>query len=197
MNKKYFETRFVYKKGRDSVWKAISEDLQQYISSSDVVLDIGTGYGNFINNIKAGEKHAADMNRDVKKYMDEDVKFHAIDATKVGTLLHNHFDVVFASNFLEHLGQDELDTFFSGVKKILKKKGRVIFVQPNYRYCADTYWDDYTHKTVFTHISLADYLETKGFHVKVMKKKYVPFSMKVRVPKSYWLTKLYLKMPIN
>jgi 16S rRNA G1207 methylase RsmC len=59
----YFSGRFSEHKQRDPIWKVIVSYLQKkFISPRARVLDLGTGYGNFINNVRAKEKHAIDLN---------------------------------------------------------------------------------------------------------------------------------------
>jgi hypothetical protein len=59
------------------------------------------------------------------------------------------------------------------------------------------YWDDYTHKKAFSHVSLVDFLVANGFKIVRVEKRFIPFSLKSRLPKSYLLTKLYLMLPFR
>jgi hypothetical protein len=71
-------------------------------------------------------------------------------------------------------------------------------VQPNFKYCAASYFDDYTHLQVFTHISLADLLETRGFKVVHVEGRFVPLSVKSsRLPISGALVRAYLALPVR
>lgn len=189
----YFETRYTFDSGRAKVWKAIAEYLQQYVKEeSDSVLDLGAGYCDFINNIKAREKFAIDMNQSASQFCKADVKFHCTPVSGLGALEENSIDVVFASNLLEHLDDLELDVAINGVKRVLKPEGMVILIQPNYRYAYKEYFDDYTHKKAFSHISLSDFLQVNGFEAIKIVPRFLPFSLKSRLPKSYILTKIYL-----
>jgi SAM-dependent methyltransferase len=196
MNKKYYATRFTHDPKRKVVWKAIASHLQQFVPKDGVVLDLGCGYGDFINNIKAGKKHALDIHGEVKKYLDEDVEFHVMDGTKVGEIPEN-FDVVFASNFFEHFDKNQLNLMVEGIKTILKEGGKIVLMQPNYHYAYKEYFHDYTHKTIFSHVSLADFLVGHGFTIETVLKKYLPLEMKSRLPKSSLLTRLYLFSPFK
>ena len=59
---KYYQARFVYDKGRTKVWNAINEYLQYFLPKNASIMDIGCGYGDFINGIKAEKKYAVDLN---------------------------------------------------------------------------------------------------------------------------------------
>lgn len=189
----YYETRYTFDAGRAKVWRAITEFLQKYVSADeDCVLDLGAGYCDFINNIRAPQKIAVDMNPGASKYCKEGVEFYCASVTDLAVLKPNSIDVLFASNLLEHLDDHELAAAVKEFNKVLKQGARVIFMQPNYRYAYKEYFDDYTHKKVFTHVSLSDYFLANGFEIVKIYPKFLPFSLKSRLPKSYILTKLYL-----
>jgi hypothetical protein len=83
------------------------------------------------------------------------------------------------------------------LQKSMKKGGTLILIGPNFRYAYKSYFDDYTHKTIFTHVSLADLMQEYGFKpVKIMPK-FLPLTLKSRLPKSYYLTKWYLQSPFK
>jgi hypothetical protein len=44
----------------------------------------------------------------------------------------------------------------------------------------------------FSHVSLRDFLAWRGYRIVALEKRFMPFSFKSALPKSYWLTKLYL-----
>ena len=55
-----FDAHILY---RDRIWKQLtSEFFSKYISSEDRLLDLGCGYGEFINNIRCARKFAMDLN---------------------------------------------------------------------------------------------------------------------------------------
>ena len=109
----------------------------------------------------------------------------------------NHFDVAFCSNVFEHLSDEELEQTLSEIRRILKPRGVLIALQPNFRYSVQNYFDDYTHKKIFTDVSLKDCLEAKGFEVIVNVPRFLPLSFKSKVPKSAFLTRLYLLLPFK
>ena len=123
MKNSYFETRFRYGPKKKAVWKVLCNYLQQFIPDKSRVIDAGAGYCYFINNISAGEKYALDVNKEVlKNYANEDVNL--IVASASDTKLETYFfDVVFASNLLEHLSKDEILSSLKEFNRILKKGG--------------------------------------------------------------------------
>lgn len=196
-NKNYHKSRFKFDPGRVKVWRAITEYLQTYVGENKTVLDLGSGYGDFINLIKAKKKYALDIGADVKDYITKEAIFINKPASELQEIATNSLDVVFSSNLMEHLDKSELDQTMKSVKRCIKKGGTLILVGPNFRYCYKEYFDDYTHKTIYTHVSLSDAMCEYGFiPVKVMPK-FLPLSLKSRLPKSYLLTKMYLHSPVK
>jgi SAM-dependent methyltransferase len=195
---KYYQTRFVEDKSREKVWRAINEYLQKYVKENATVLDLGCGYGDFVKGIKAESKFAIDLNDNLKMFFEkEKIKFISQSVLTEFAIPENSVDVVFASNLFEHFSDDELEKMMNNIDKILKPNGRIILLQPNIYYAYKEYWDDYTHKKAFSHVSLADFLMAHDFQIIKFYKKFIPFSLKSRLPKSYWLTRLYLNFPIK
>src|SRR5438094_5415798 len=88
---------------KDEIWKEIARYLQRYIDPSARVVDVACDRGDFIRNVRAGEKWATDL-RDVSAHLPPDVRFVQADGLALDDALPNdYFDVVFMSNYLEHL----------------------------------------------------------------------------------------------
>jgi len=195
MQAKYFQSRYSFDKRRFKVWRAICEYLQRFVNTQDAILDLGAGYCDFINNINAQRKIAVDLNSEAEKYCDKNVKFYSSPITNLGFIADHTIDLVFMSNLLEHLENDQLKKTFQEIARVTKARAKLIILQPNYRYCFQEYFDDYTHVKAYSHISLCDFLASVGYDIKRVEKRFLPFSFKSRLPTSYYLTKLYLSLP--
>jgi SAM-dependent methyltransferase len=195
---RYFEARVPHIKARDKIWTVIANYLQRYIPLNSRILDLGAGYCSFINNIKGSEKHALDLWEGINKYAAKDVTTHIRSCTNLQNLASEYFDVIFASNLLEHLTAKEIDLTLSEIKRVLKPGGILILLQPNFRYAYRVYFDDYTHKTIFTDKGLCDLLVAKGFKINRVVPKFLPFSMKgTKLPPSPFMAYLYIRSPIK
>ena len=194
---KYFQVHFKKSLKRDQVWRVIVAYLQRYIPATSNVLDLGAGYCNFINNVKAEKKYALDLFDDIEEYAAKDVSIYKQSITKMDNLESSYFDIVFASNIFEHLSSAELQNVMLQIKRILNPQGKLIVIQPNFRYSFKVYFDDYTHQQIFTAESFASMLEEYGFMVQIRKDRFLPFTMKAKLPKSQFLVKLYLHSPIK
>ena len=190
----YFDFRFKFDLGRKKVWDAIVDHLQpKFFNNIETVVELGCGYGDFINSVKAVNKIAVDIN-DCKDYLSSDVTFYKKNVIDLEFIKTNSVDLVFASNLVEHLVWEEIDKMIHEVRRILKKSSKLVLIQPNYRLCSSNYFDDYTHRTILSDVSLRDYLKSQGFRINYVNPRYLPFSMQGILPKTYFLTKLYLEL---
>jgi len=80
---------------------------------------------------------------------------------------------------------------------VLKAGGRLIVLQPNFKYCYREYFDDYTHRLIFTDVSLRDALVAWDFEILKVIPRLLPFSMQSRLPKVPALISLYLRLPVR
>jgi SAM-dependent methyltransferase len=108
------------------------------------------------------------------------------------------FDVVLASNLLEHFPSDSAECLVADVARVLRAGGRFILIQPNFRYAWRRYFDDYTHRSIFTHVSLPALLRANGFTIEEVRPRFLPYSMRATpgaVPA--WLVAAYLRSPFK
>jgi SAM-dependent methyltransferase len=113
---------------RNSVWRILCSDFfSRYIAAGSKVLDVGSGWGEFINNIKAAEKNAMDLNKDGGTRVAKDVKFIRQDCSTAWPFASGYLDVVFTSNFLEHLhDKASMERTVAEAYRCLKDDGLVI-----------------------------------------------------------------------
>jgi len=182
---------------RNMVWKTlIDECFMKYIKSSDVVMDVGAGYCDFINNVSCGKKIAIDPSPMIKMFTDKDVTTIVKPINKIPVKYHNSADVVFMSNFLEHLmtKNDVIKTFVTA-RKLLKKNGRIIILQPNIDLMREKYWDRIDHHIALNGQSIKEVLDLTGFKTQLFIKRFLPSTMQSKIPINKYLIKLYLLIP--
>lgn len=183
---------------KNAIWEVICHDyLQQFIRPTDTVVDVACGYGEFLNNIKAGKKIAIDINPDARSFLKPEIEFHQCMATNFGSVVKGNADVVFTSNFLEHLPDKKaLDGFLGQVMIALKPGGKYIILGPNLRYLPGLYWDFYDHHLGLTHLSLSEALQLNGFIIDICLDRFLPFTTQGALPTNPWLVKAYLHLPV-
>jgi SAM-dependent methyltransferase len=195
-----YQGRFSKKEVEDKsrIWKILCEHFfQEHVSTEDTVLDLGAGYCDFINNIQCREKIAVDLNDDTALLAHSDVRVQQASSTNLSFLDDESVDVVFTSNFLEHLRtKEEALQTFNEVHRILKKGGLFLILQPNIRHVGFEYWDFFDHHIALTEKSLIEGLIIKEFKVKRVISKFLPFTTKSKIPQHPFLVWLYLKIPL-
>jgi SAM-dependent methyltransferase len=160
------------------------------------LLEIGAGYCEFINHIEAAEKTALDVNPDIKRFAAPDVRTVVGDLAALRKMKAASFEAVFASNLFEHLERSKILETIRGVFRILKPSGQFIILQPNIRFSARDYWMFFDHITPIDDRALAEALEISGFAVRRIVERFLPYTTKSRFPRSLWLLRVYLRLPI-
>ena len=182
-----------------AIWRVLCENFFQKLIGGDdkIVADLACGYGEFINNIKAGKKYAIDVNADARRFLARDVEFCLASADRIEGIGSNTLEVVFTSNFLEHLkSKEECDAVLTEVLRVLKPDGKFIVMGPNIRYLAAEYWDFYDHNLPLSHLSLEEGLVQAGYEVTAVIPRFLPYTTWSALPTHPFLIKLYLSMPI-
>jgi SAM-dependent methyltransferase len=178
---------------KHAMWAVIGRHLQRYLPDDAVVLDLACDRGYFIEHIEAREKWASDL-RDMSAYMSGDVTFVQSDGLALDRVVPvDAFDVVFTSNYLEHLASgDDVIAQLEVVARLLRPGGTVIVLQPNIRLLGGAYWDFIDHKVALTESSLTEAAELAGLEPVRVIKRFLPYTTKGRLPMSPFLVRSYL-----
>jgi len=193
-----YEQRFSARENerKDRLWVEICRYLQRYVDPASTVLDIGCDQGAFIRNIAAREKWATDV-RDVSAALGPEIRFVQTDGLGLGGSLPTaHFDLVFMSNYLEHLpSKDAVIDQLAVAAALLRPGGRLLVLQPNIRFTGPSYWDFIDHKVALTERSLVEAAESVGLRTVRLVPRFLPYTTKSRLPQSPALVRLYLAIP--
>lgn len=178
------------------MWAPIVGYLRRWIEPEAAVLDVACDRGYFIRNVIARERWASDV-RDLTMAFDNAITFVRADGLQLSAAVPNaHFDVVFMSNYLEHLSSgDAVLQQLREAKKVLRTGGRLIVLQPNIRYVGAAYWDFLDHKVALTDRSLAEAATVAGFTVERLIPRFLPYTTKSRLPTHPALVRAYLAFP--
>lgn len=193
----YFETRMAPSGNRTKVWRHICAYLQRYIRADDAVLELGAGWCDFSNNVRAGSVTAMDLDGTVERAAAAHVKPVVGDCTDLSAFADASFDVVFASNLLEHLERPAASVLLAEAKRVLSPGGRLILLQPNFRLNPGAYFDDFTHVAIYTDRSLHDYLVSQGWTVLDMRARFLPLTLRSRASGLTFLVPWYLRSPVK
>lgn len=198
MSVSYHEVRLENDPKRAVVWKALWRYyFSRRVGADETVLDLGCGYGDFINNVRVRRRLALDAWPDFVRHLEPGVEAIVAPVTDLSAIADGSIDYAFASNLFEHISKPELGTVLAALRKKLSARGRLTMLQPNYRYCYAEYFDDYTHVTPWSHISLADFLRANGYEVMETRPRFLPLTVKSRLPVWGPLIGAYLLSPVK
>ena len=194
----YHETRFTPDPRRRLLWQVlVASEFQKHIPSEGVVLELGCGYGEFINSVKARRRIAVDCWAGMTAHLDPGVEGIVTDVTRLQAVPDNALDYVFASNCFEHVSREGLIECLAQLRNKMKPGAQLAILQPNFKYCVREYFDDYTHISIYTDRSLSDLLSANGFRVVRCEPRFLPLTIKSRIPVHPLLIRLYLASPFK
>jgi SAM-dependent methyltransferase len=182
---------------RKAVWKEIAMYIYKNVGEQGVVLELGAGFCDFINQFPSKKKICIELNEERKKFASSEVDFLCGDVLQEIQKLKTEVSMVFASNFLEHFSEEQLGDLLPRIHNILNANGKLVLIQPNYRLCKNSYFDDETHQTIFSDENIVQFLEKFDFKVIHLIPGLLPFSMKSRLPKWPLLVRFYLNSPMR
>ena len=181
---------------RRKVWSALCSFFSQWVSPNDTVLDLGAGYCEFINTITSGKKFAMDLNLEAKEMANSDVTVIHQDCSQPWHLPATSLDVVFTSNFFEHLpSKAALERTLNEAFHALKPGGRLIAMGPNIKAIPGEYWDFFDHYLPLTELSLAEVCKNCGFAIDTCWARFLPYTMSSGREYPIAARRAYLAMP--
>lgn len=183
---------------RRRVWQVLVKVFfQRLVPADSVVLDLGCGYGEFINHVQARVRYGMDLNPDAALHLDDGVKFLEQDCSQPWNLPDGSLDVVFTSNFFEHLPNKEcLARTLDEVRRCLRPgTGRLIAMGPNIRYVNGAYWDFWDHHLALSERSLGEALENRALRIERSVSRFLPYTMVGKKESPGVLIEAYLRMP--
>ena len=161
-----------------------------------MVLDLAAGHCEFVNNIRAGHRIAVDLNPDVALHAAAGVQAHVLRSDDLAGIEGQSVDVVFISNFFEHISREAILATLVEVGRVLRPGGQLLVLQLNVRYCARDYWQFFDHITPVDDRALCEALAATGYEVILDIPRFLPYTTKSRLPSGPALVKLYLRVPL-
>jgi SAM-dependent methyltransferase len=193
-----YDARFSHKERqrKDAVWEVLcTKFFQRYVRDTDSVMDVGAGLGEFLRHIQCRKRIAVD----VSPMRGRTLPRGTVEVIASGHRIGEHVpadsvDVVFCSNFFEHLpDKDTFLTTLGAIRSVLKPNGRLLVLQPNIRVLGGQYWDFVDHHLPLTDRTLVEASVMLGFQVEEIVPRFLPYTTRSRLPQAPWLVGLYLR----
>lgn len=183
---------------RQLVWKQLNSSwFSAWVRPESTVLDLGCGYCEFINNIPARKKYGMDLNPDTAGNAAPGVTILQQDCSQTWQIQPESLDVVFTSNFFEHLPtKTHLEQTLREAWRALKPEGKLIAMGPNIKYVPGAYWDFYDHHIALTELSLTEVMKKCGFVMEKVTARFLPYTMSNDRRYPLWILRLYLLLPM-
>lgn len=194
----YHGSRFAADARRDVLWRSLWRyHFRALVPAGGCVLDLGCGYGSFINQVVARRRIALDAWPDFPRHLAPGVEAIVGKVPDLERVEDASVDFAFASNLFEHVPQEDFAATLAALRRKLTEQGTLTILQPNYRYAHREYFDDYTHVQVYSHVSLVDFLTAHGYEVIDVRPRFLPLTVKSRLPVWPALIRLYLGSPLK
>ncbi len=146
------------------------------------LLEPGCGRGEFLKNFQdlGLEVHGVDISIEAKEF----ASGFSVDVCDVENeslpFEDESFDILYSKSFIEHLNKPE--RYLAEAYRVLKPGGKLITLVPDWESNYKIYYDDFTHRTPFTQLSLVDAYKMYGFsEINVYKFRQLPIVWKYPV----------------
>lgn len=192
-----YATRFpeTDREGKDAIWQVLCRHFfQRYVEKRDVVLDVGPGFGEFLRHIQCARRIAVDIEKLSGRQLPDGTDEILVSSERLSSrVAPGSVDVVFCSNFFEHL--PDTRTFLATlaeIRTVLRPGGRLLVLQPNIRLIGGAYWDFVDHHLPLTDRTLIEACESLGFQILEVIPRFLPYTTRSRFPQSPLFVRLYL-----
>jgi SAM-dependent methyltransferase len=181
---------------RNQVWQVLVRNFfSRWFQPESKVLDLGCGYGEFINNVEAKNRFAMDLNPKARDHLGEGIEFIQQDCSQSWPVETETLDTVFTSNFFEHLPDKKaLERTIEHIHEHLKPGGRLLMLGPNIEVLKGAYWNFWDHHIPLSHESAAELLELKGFTIEKNIRTFLPYNMTRVRKRPLFLVSMYLRL---
>jgi len=160
--------------GKRSVNTNRVKNILKFLGTNQKILDIGCNDGTITQVMKemGNEVIGVDFEEvvEIAKRNHHDIQFISFDASNIFPIDDNSFDVVIATELIEHLIDDEL--FLNECYRILRPGGRLMLTTPNFTFIRNRIWllfgryvDEYTHIHKYTFRNVRKIIKASGFRI--------------------------------
>lgn len=134
------------------------------MKSGQTFLEVGCGRGEFLSGFSnlGLNSYGSDLSAEAKKFQ-PNISISTCNIEKEPLPYNdNFFDIVYSKSLLEHLREPQ--NYLKEAYRVLKPGGLILTLVPDWESNYKIYFDDFTHRTPFTSVSLNDILMMSGFN---------------------------------
>lgn len=165
LNNDYLSTVYGDKKKRTHYPELLAAWLckKNSLSPGAKLLEVGCGRCEFLYGFKKQGLHVTGV--DISPFAQKsapDLDIHLADVSRERLpFADESYDIVYSKSFIEHM--DNPEQYFEQAYRVLVPEGQCLTLVPDWESCYKIYFDDHTHKTPFTRVSLQLIYEMAGF----------------------------------
>ena len=172
---------------KDAIWRVLCRHFfQRYVAHDSVVLDLGPGLGEFLRHIQCARRIAVDIERHSGRQLPAGTEEVDAPSDRLSSrVAPDSVDVIFCSNFFEHL--PDTTTFLATlaeIRTVLRPGGRLLVLQPNIRLVGGAYWDFVDHHLPLTDRALIEACESIGFTIREVIPRFLPYTTRSALPQA-------------
>jgi ubiquinone/menaquinone biosynthesis C-methylase UbiE len=121
----------------------VREILREQGISDKRILELGCGISPYLGEMKAKEKWGLDISQELlNKNNPEDANFIKGNILRCSNLFDKKkFDFIFMVGVLHHINEEEHEIVIKEIKKLLKKDGRLLIIEPNMQSLTIVYYN--------------------------------------------------------
>ena len=194
---KVYKFRFAWlaQEKKAITWVIITNWIERQLGNPKVVLDPAAGLGEFIVGSSAPERWACDL-LDQRESWPSGITTRFGDIA-VADLPKEHFDLIFVSNFLEHLPTpDHVYRYLSQLRNALQPNGKLAIMGPNFRFSANEYYDFADHLLPLSDRTIEEHLAAVEMKCERIIPRFLPLAFRSQRFSHPLLVKLYLAVPL-
>lgn len=159
----YLSANYAHKRGATNYDSRMIEHILDIgsIRIGGAILDLACGTGSFKPIFERNDfrYHGVDIDN-------QDLSSNILNCNIADAILpfaDETFDLVFFKMGIEHLTIKEISHCLAQTKRVMKSDAKLIVITPDWRWTCTYFYDEYTHQTPFTPISLGSALKMAGF----------------------------------